>query len=302
MGRISKATTAARVELIDANGTALIRAQGDLTPELQGVIAEIDNLFGDIQVASLTAFWRVGRLIATVEAEPEKYLTAEQVSAQINGAALLISIFAPVYTAEQLRGAVSFFDKYPTEDEIARLLSLRCPERPRWRLTTSHVQLLAQIPSDQQRLAIEEKCAEEAFTAKTLAAELQEIRGKQKGGGRTHQSPRGLKQQVFDLLQHQRRFLDRSASLWLCEDKTNLYDAIANAPPASIDETVRGYLTEILNNFSLLTDVVADHISAFRSPAVGSYTQEPELEQEPEQADAPGAAGTKRHRRTGMTR
>ena len=34
MGRISKATTASRVELLDTNGTALIRAQSDLTPEL----------------------------------------------------------------------------------------------------------------------------------------------------------------------------------------------------------------------------------------------------------------------------
>jgi hypothetical protein len=174
-------------------------------------------------------------------------------------------VFAPIYSAEQLRCAVTFFERYPSEGELSRLLSLRCPERPRWRLTTSHVQLLAQIPDDDQRAAVEEKCVEEAYTARALAQELQDIRGKKRpGSGRTHEAPKGLKQQVLDLLNHQRRFISRSEHLWLNEKRDNIYDDIANAPPAKLTESLRAHLQEIEANFSRLSDLVADHVAMCR--------------------------------------
>lgn len=263
MGRKSKAALAIQAEIVDNNQQQLVRHE-NLTPAMQEVVSEIDNLFGDIQVASLTAYWRVGQRISAVKNDPERYLTPAQRASHVDGASLLVSIFAPVYTAEQLRGAVNFFEKYPTEGEITRLLSMRCPERPRWRLTTSHVQLLAQIPDDSQRASIEEKCAEEAYTARALATELQELRGKQKNSGRTHRAPKGLKQQIHDLLQHQRRFIARSENLWLSENKDNIYDDIVNAAPVKLDETVRGYLAEIVENFDKLSDLISDHVGMCR--------------------------------------
>ena len=297
MGRKSKAALAIQAEIVDNNQQQLVRHE-NLTPALQEVVSEIDNLFGDIQVASLTAYWRVGHRISEVKNNPERYLTAEQRSSHVDGASLLVSIFAPVYTAEQLRGAVNFFEKYPTEGEITRLLSLRCPDRPRWRLTTSHVQLLAQIPDDNQRSSIEEKCAEEAYTARALATELQELRGKQKNSGRTHRAPKGLKQQIHDLLQHQRRFIARSENLWLSEKKDNIYDDIVNASPTKLDETVRGYLTEIVENFDKLSDLISDHVGMCRK-----VNQELDRREEgDEDTDDQEEAAPKPKRRSGITR
>jgi hypothetical protein len=235
-----------------------------MTDELRGVVSEIDQIFGDVQVASLTAFWRVGKLITDVKNAPDTYLTPEQRAAHVDGASLIISIFAPVYTAEQLRSAVMFYDRYPSEADITRLLTLRNPERPRWRLTVSHVQLLAQVEDEDQRQTLEEKCAEEAITARNLSLELQEMRGKQKNSGRTHQAPKGLKQQLLDLLQHQRRFIGRSEKLWLNEKEDNIYDDIANASPVRIDTTIRSYFAEIRENFDRMSDMVADHLAMCR--------------------------------------
>lgn len=235
-----------------------------LTNELRDVVSEIDQIFGDVQVASLTAFWRVGKLISDVKNNPETYLTEEQQTAQIDGASLIFSIFAPVYTVEQLRGAVNFYERYPEEQEITRLLSLRCPERPRWRMTVSHVQLLSQISDEDQRNVLEEKCAEDALTARNLALELQEMRGKKKNSGRTHQSPKGLKQQLLDLINHQKRFIARSEKLWLAEDSDNIYDDIANASPEKLDEVIVGLFAEIQQNFDTMSDMVADHVAMCR--------------------------------------
>lgn len=237
-----------------------------LTDEMQNVVSQIDQIFADVQTSSLTAFWQVGRLIVDVKNNPETYLTAEQRSAHVDGAALIFSIFAPIYTAEQLRGAVNFYERYPSEAEITRLLSLRCPdpERPRWRLTVSHVQLLSQVADDDQRTTLENKCAEEAYTARNLALELQELRGKQKNSGRTHRAPKGLKQQLLDLLTHQRRFIGRSEKLWLNEDEDNIYDDIANTPPEKFDAAIRSFLAEIEENFSRMSDLVADHVAMCR--------------------------------------
>lgn len=253
------------ITVVDGNVETPGLIQKELTPAMKSIINQIDKLFADVQVASLQAIWNVGRLIIEVRDDPDKYLTKEQQSAHVDGEAVIMSVFAPIYTAEQLRNAVTMFDRYPSESELKRLLTMRCPERPRWRLTTSHVQLLSQIPDDTQRARIEEKCAEEAYTARALANELHEIRGKKKSGaGRPHEAPKGLKQQIQDLLAHQRRFITRSENLWLNEESDNIYDDIANASPTKLDETVRGYFREIEENFSKLSDQIADHVAMCR--------------------------------------
>jgi hypothetical protein len=267
MGRKSKVTSIIQADFV--GGAAAGETQNrefiaTLTDELQNVVSEIDQIFGDVQVASLTAFWRVGRIINDVKNNPDIYLTQEQRNSNVDGASLLISIFAPVYSADQLRSAVSFYEKYPTESEITRLLNLRCPDRPRWRMTVSHIQLLTQVADDDQRNVLEEKCAEEAYTARNLALELQEMRGKQKNSGRTHQAPKGLKQQLQDLLQHQRRFIGRSEKLWLSEDDNNIYDDVANAPPEKLDTTICSYFAELRENFDRMSDLVADHVAMCR--------------------------------------
>lgn len=267
---------------------------GDLTPALQRVVAQIDKIFGEAQITNIRAFWNVGRLISEVQGDPDKYLTTAQQSAHVDGEALIMSIFAPVYSAEQLRSAVMFFDRYPSETEIHRLLALRCPERPRWRLTTTHVQLLAQIPDDTQRAAIEEKCAEEAYTAKALANELQEIKGKKRpGAGRTHEAPKGLKQQVADLLQHQRRFIGRSDQLWLNEESDNIYDDIANASPTKLDETVRGYFKEIEENFERLAEIIDDHRAMCRKVRAGVFDKLDEEDAEEDSSDTDSGRKTR---------
>ena len=296
MGRKSKAALAIQAEIIDARNSPYITAADNLTPALQDVVSEIENLFSDVQVASLTAFWQVGRLITEVRDDPDRYLTNAQRAAHVDGASLIISIFAPVYTADQLRSAVNFFEKYPSEAEITRLLGMRCPDRPRWRITTSHVQLLSQIADDNQRQAIESKCAEEAYTARTLATELQELRGKQKNSGRTHQAPKGIKQQIYDLLQHQRRFIARSEALWLCEKSDNIYDDVVNASPTKLDETTRGYFNEVVENFSKLSDIVADHV------AMCTKVQEELNNREDDQEDEDDDTAAPNRRRSDITR
>lgn len=247
------------------------------TTELQEVVTEIDQIFGDAQVAGLTAFWRIGQLINRVKNSPETYLTPEQRAGHVDGASLIISIFAPVYTADQLRSAVNFFEKYPTESEIHRLLSLRCPERPRWRMTLSHVQLLCQVPDDDTRATLEETCANEAYTARALSLELQELRGRQSNPGRPHASPKGLKQQLQDLLQHQKRFIARSEQVWLNEEANGVYDTLANTPPEKIDENIRNYFTEICGNFTIISDLIGDHIATCNKIAEVLQEQAPDV-------------------------
>lgn len=293
MGRKSKAMSVLQADFVGGEATQDTQNHAfiaTLTDELQGVVSEIDQIFGDVQVASLTAFWRVGRIITEVKNNPEIYLTQEQRNSSVDGASLLFSIFAPVYSADQLRSAVSFYEKYPTESEITRLLGLRCPERPRWRMTVSHVQLLTQVSDEQQRGVLEEKCAEEAYTARNLALELQEIRGKQKNSGRTHQAPKGLKQQLQDLLQHQRRFIARSEKLWLAEDQNNVYDDIANAPPEKMDTTLCSYFAELRENFDRMSDLVSDHVAMCRKvqeEVIDQLDAEEATEEDEEEVSSP---------------
>lgn len=301
MGRKPKAAIIAQAEIANTRRTAQLTDTENMTPELRNVVGEIDQLFEDVQVASLNAYWNIGRLITEVQQQPDVYLTDEQRAAGVDGASLLLSVFSPLYSADQLRGAINFYEKYRSEEALAHLLELRCPDRPRWRITTSHVQLLSQIPDDEQRQAIEEKCAEEAYTAKTLANELQELRGKQKNSGRTHQSPKGLKQQIFDLLQHQRRFIARSETLWLNEKKDNIYDDIVNAPVSKIDEAVQGYIDEVVGNFDKLSDIIADHIAMCRKIAEELSSRQDAQEHESEE-ESTDVVESQTPRRSSITR
>jgi hypothetical protein len=269
-------------------------AEHALTDEMQNVVSEIDQIFGDVQSASLTAFWQVGKLITEVKNEPDKYLTPEQRAAHVDGASLIISIFAPIYTADQLRGAVNFHERYPSESDITRLLSLRCPDpdRPRWRLTVSHVQLLSQVADDDHRAKLETKCAEEAYTARNLSLELQELRGKQKNSGRTHRAPKGLKQQILDLLTHQRRFIGRSEKLWLNEEQDNIYDDVANTPPKKLDTSIRSFLAEMTENFDRLSDLVADHVAMCRK--INELIEKMDEAAEDEEDEAPQGVSKKK--------
>jgi hypothetical protein len=301
MGRKSKAMSVIQADFVGdhpAAATQRYEITETLTEDLQSVIAEIDQIFGDVQVASLTAFWRVGHIITDVRNNPEIYLTQEQINNNIDGASLLISIFAPVYTAEQLRSAVGFFEKYPSEGEVTRLLNLRCPERPRWRMTVSHVQLLAQVPDEDQRTALEDKCAEDGYTARNLALELQELRGRQKkNSGRTHQAPKGLKQQLLDLLQYQRRFITRSEKLWLADD--SVYDEMANTSPEKLDAAILSHFAELRENFNLMADAVASHVEMCRKVqenVVDQLDNENATEEEEEETQTP------RRRQSDITR
>ena len=234
----------------------------ELREELKHKVDMIGSILEKTQEDNLRAFWEVGRLITEARDNPEEYLTEEQVAAHIDAEAIIVSIFAPVYTAEQLRSAVNIFEAYPSDRELKRLLSLRCPSRPRWRITASHAQLLAQIPDDSQRAAVEVRCVEEAYNARALSLELRELRGKKKEvgtAGRPHEAPRGVKNQLADLLQHQRRFIARSEELWLNEESDNIYDELANLPPNKINETIRGYFEELKANFERMAALLGDH-------------------------------------------
>jgi hypothetical protein len=276
-----------------------VRAVSDgpeLSARLQAVVQEIDGLFGDAQTASLTAFWQIGQRIHDVSTNPDEFLTAAQKAAHVDPSALLVSVFSPVYSAEQLRSAEAFFERYPTERELERLLALRSPDQPKWRITTSHVQLLTQVSDDDQRAALEEKCADEALPAKTLANELQEIRGKKPGGGRKHQAPKGIKNQLYDLLQHLRRLVNRSETLWLGDE--NIYDDYMNAAPNKRDGVPHEYFTELGDLLVKASDVIGDHIALYNKVAEALDDTEASTESEDtedtESADSDLAADARR--------
>jgi hypothetical protein len=260
-----------------------IKEGPDLAPRMQAVVREIEGFFGEAHAASLTSFWNIGKLIRQVADDPDSYLTAEQKSAHTDASALLISVFAPIYTADQMRSAETFFERYPGERQLERLLEMRCPDAPKWRLTMSHVQLLSQIPDDDKRAALEEKCAEEALPAKTLAVELQEVRGKKSNGGRNHQAPKGLKNQLHDLLQHVRRFVGRSESLWLGDE--NIYDDYVNASPTKRDGVAQQHWDEIGELLIKLSDVVGNHIGMFNKACEALEPNDNDNEEEEEDAD-----------------
>ena len=257
MARKSNATIAAQTSIV-----AALEDAPELNPNMRRVVTQIDQLFGEAQVASVTAFWRIGQQLHTVGENPDNYLTAEQKSAQVDPVALLISLFANVYSPEQLRAAEAFFEKYPTDRELQRLINLRCPDRPAWRLTTSHIQLLTQVADDEQRAALEEKCVDEALTAKSLASELTEMRGgKRSNGGRSHQAPKGIKNQLHDLLQHFRRIIGRSDSLWLGDE--SIYDDFVNASPSKREGVAQEYWDELGDVLTKMSDCIGNHIAMY---------------------------------------
>lgn len=275
-------------------------AHKELRTEMKKVIDRIGSILEKAQSDNLCAFWNIGQLIVEARDNPEKYLTDEQSAAHIDAEAIIVSIFAPVYTAEQLRGAISIFEAYPSESELGRLLDLRCPTRPRWRITASHAQLLAQIPDDSQRAAVEERCAESAYNARLLAAELRELRGRKRvaGAGRPHEAPKGLKGQLTDLLQHQKRFITRSENLWLNEDSDNIYDELANTSPTKITETIRGYFEEIERNFDRLDDLISDHRAMCRKIRERVFSEEAEATETEETEEAETESADDSHAET----
>lgn len=233
---------------------------GEITPELDVVVRQIDNLLADHHGNSLKTYWHVGKLITDVERHPQKYLTESQQAAQIDAGNLLMHMFDKIYTADQLRTTQSFYQAYPKERDLNALIALRCPERPAWRLTVSHVQVLTTIPDPEQRQALVEQCAEEAYTARTLASEVQEIRGTPtKKSGRSHQAPKGLKQQVQDVLAFQKRFIGRSENLWLADE--GVYDAVMNAPASKRSEAIANFVVDMRDNFDRMRELVDDHIA-----------------------------------------
>ena len=290
MARKSTADIAAQSAVVN---TALnVENAAELTPQMQAMVGRIDALFGEAQVASVTAFWRIGQNLNLITQSPEEYLTAEQVAAEVDPVSLLISMFSAIYSSEQLRAAEAFYEKYPTERELNRLVALRSPDRPSWRMTTSHIQLLTQIADDDQRAAIEEKCVDEALTAKSLAGELQELRGgKTSKGGRGHQAPKGIKNQLHDLLQNFRRLIGRSESLWLGDE--NIYDDFVNTSPTKRDGVAQEHWDELGGVLTKLSDCIGDHIAMYNraTEAVqGSDEAEAEEEDDALVADAKRAA------------
>lgn len=256
----------------------------ELNPRLQSVVQQIDQLVTDVQEASLTAYWQIGKHMHDVDTDPDAYLTDAQKAAHVTPSALLVAAFAASgFSAEQLRNAEAFYEKYPSDRQFQRLLDMRCPDRPRWRITMSHVQILTQVADDEKRTALEEKCAEEALPAKTLANELQEIRGKKPGGGRKHQAPKGLKNQVYDMLQNLRKFNGRSEALWLGDE--NVFDAIMNSSPTKRDGVVMDYFRDVVEQLNKLSDVCGDLI-AMANTVMASLENEGTESEESEEVES----------------
>jgi hypothetical protein len=201
--------------------------------------------------------WRVGELLNEIETNPDNYLTDEQKSRHTSPSALLFNVYSKVYTPDQFNMALRLHDNYPSRPAIAALINKRCPTKPTWRLTASHVQLLLSVADQGQRKVIEERCATEAYTTRALAVELTELHGKDKKKERGPVALKGLKQQVYDLLEHQRKFITRSEKLWIEDD--GMYDDLMNASPSKLTDTIRGYMAEVSENFEKLRHIIDVH-------------------------------------------
>lgn len=289
MGRPSKA-------MIAMNSKNMLDAvSGDITDALGHVVMEIDKLLAEHQAASLQTYWLVGKLIADVEQDPDTYLTPQQRAANVNAGNLLLHMFEKVYTPEQLRMTQRFFEMYPDQEDLQHLTELRCPDKPMWRLTVSHVQILTTVADPDQRNALAEQCAEEAYTARTLATEVQEIRGTSKSkAGRSHEAPKGLKQQVQDLLNHQRRFINRSEKLWLAD--SGVYDTVANAPSQKRSEAISNFMQEVRENFDKMQELISAHIT-FCEKAQEAILADEEEEEYDDAAQKPSKTSNKITRR-----
>jgi hypothetical protein len=270
-----------------------VATRPDMNPAMQAIVGEIGNLFSEAQEASVTAFWQIGQRISMVAQDPDKYLTAAQKAAQVDPTAVLISQFTPTYSIDQLRAAETFYERYPSERALKRLLELRSPGNPTWRISTSHVNLLTQIADDEKRAALEEKCAEEALTVKTLATELQEQKGgKTSNGGRPHKAPAGLKNQLHDFVQAVRRFVGRSESLWLGEE--NLYDAYVNSSPTKREGVPAEHWAEIGELLTKLSDCVGDHVGMYNKALEALEPADKPAEENDDEEDSDLAASARR--------
>lgn len=225
----------------------------ELNDNLKTVVHAIDNLIEEQHAANILSMWRVGQLLHEIDTNPENYLTEKQRSQHIAPSSLLFRVYDRVYTPEQFSSAIRLHEAYPSEPAIAALVNKRCPTKPNWRITASHVQLLLTVNDETKRQVIEERCVKEAYTTKALAVELRELHGKGKKE-RSPSAPKGLKQRVYDLLEHQRAFIARSEKLWMADG--GLYDAIAGASPTQLTDTIKGYIAEIRENFEKLAGMV----------------------------------------------
>jgi hypothetical protein len=231
----------------------------DLHNNLVEVIRKIDELITEQHAANIMALWRVGELIHEIDNSPEKYLKPEQHSQHVIPSMLLFQAFDQSYRPEQFEMARTLYETYSTPAAIGDLIQKRCPSRPGWRITASHVQLLLTVADPDQRKVLEERCAQEAYTTKALSVELNEIRGPGKAREKSPTAPKGLKQRIYDVLEHQRKFIARSEKLWLSDD--GLYDTIMNSPADKVTDAMRGYMEEITANFEKLHELVQIHQS-----------------------------------------
>lgn len=249
-------------EIIVGQQAVISAAFGDMHENLQKAINHIDEMITDQHAANILTMWRVGEIINDLETSPDKYLTDSQKSKHVNPLALLADFFRKTYSVDQFDMARILYENYPSQEAVSSLVNARCPSRPNWRLTASHVQLLLSIPDKEQREVVAERCVKEAYTTKALSVELTELRGAAKRAEKKLTAPKGLKQRVYDLLEHQRKFIARSEKLWLADD--GLYDTIMNSSPTQLNETIRGYLSEIDENFEKLQEAVQDHRNMIR--------------------------------------
>jgi hypothetical protein len=229
----------------------------DLHGNLQQIVMQVTELVTEQHAANIMAMWRIGKILTDIDNDPENYLTDEQRSNHVSPSALLLHAFNKIYTADSFNISRQLYENYPSQDAIDNLINRRCPARPTWRVTASHVQLLLTVQDPDQRKVIEDKCVSEAYTTKALAVELNEMRGEEKRATRSPSAPKGLKQRVYDLLEHQRKFIARSEKLWIEDD--GLYDALMNASTTDITETIRGYMTEVIENFHKMHEVIDTH-------------------------------------------
>lgn len=254
--------TEPNTELTVSHATVISAAFTDMNQNLQQAISNIDEMITEQHAANILTMWRVGEIIYDLEADPDKYLTDKQKSQHVRPLALLSDFFSKTYAPDQFDMARVLYENYPSKEAIGALVNARCPARPNWRLTASHVQLLLSIPDKEQREVVAQRCVKEAYTTKALSVELTELRGPAKRAEKKLTAPKGLKQRVYDLLDHQRKFIARSEKLWLADD--GLYDAVMNSSPSQLNDTIRGYLAEVDENFEKLQEAVQDHRNMIR--------------------------------------
>ncbi len=267
----------------------------NLHSNLQNVITRVTELVTEQHAANIMAMWRVGELLTEIDNNPDAYLTEAQKTQHVNPSALLFQAFHKVYTPDSFNVSRQLYENYPNKDAIQGLINLRCPARPNWRVTASHVQLLLTVSDPDQRKVLEDRCAKQAYTTKALAVELSEIRGEPKKTERAPSAPKGLKQRVYDLLEHQRKFITRSEKLWVEDD--GLYDALMNSPADEITETIRGYMAEVAENFFKMQEIIDTHQALCKKFDAHFNSEEDESEEEVDAGDHES-----RHKQKGITR